>query len=436
MKFAIALTASLALLVSAVNAVGNVSQTGRNSTKGAFELGLIHESMLYNVKVWVGSEKDLVNVLLDGKQSYIQVSSLNITDSGVRNSCSHCTTEEQDVFDETKSSTFHTFANDSKRSVPEGSLGFWGHDSIEVHGLTMNEFPFLVTKSVSVTNDRVLGIGHPAKGELEDESFVFQLKNHGIIKKAAYSLFLNSSESSSGSVLLGGVDHAKYKGPLVTFPNLSDDFPSVLVQDLYTTDGGGRKTNFTNGNTYPAMIDVGLYMTLFPADVLDNICAELDCNYHTDLHVLQVPCTNLEISFNFNIGGVIINVPYNEFVWGSDDQCYISNGIWQNSEMKEFVLGQDFLRRVYAVIDLEDNTVSLAPIRYTNEQDIEVISKAIPSATNATNYTTPSFNSSVLHTPLPVDYNNHNTTLKGEAVVHGSNAMSMIAFIFASLFIF
>ena len=66
-----------------------------------------------------------------------------------------------------------------------------------------------------------LGVGLPSiEGRLPTTPYPnlpVALKNAGAINTAAFSLYLNGSGAQIGQLLFGGVNRAKYQGPLATF---------------------------------------------------------------------------------------------------------------------------------------------------------------------------------------------------------------------------
>jgi hypothetical protein len=70
-----------------------------------------------------------------------------------------------------------------------------------------------------------LGIGYPTgESQVENEgkavynNIPAQMVAQGLINSNAYSLFLNDLNASTGNILFGGVDTARYNGPLATLP--------------------------------------------------------------------------------------------------------------------------------------------------------------------------------------------------------------------------
>lgn len=68
-----------------------------------------------------------------------------------------------------------------------------------------------------------------------------------MIAKAAYSLYLDSSSSSEGSILFGGIDHAKYTGDLTTIDIVPKD-GEYLYSQIPLSHIAASINNYTNAS--------------------------------------------------------------------------------------------------------------------------------------------------------------------------------------------
>ena len=98
-----------------------------------------------------------------------------------------------------------------------GALGDYVSDTLDFGGVTLQDFQFGVGQS-STSQQGVLGIGY-AINEVQVNranlrsypNLPLALVDTGHIKSNAYSLWLNDLDASTGAILFGGVNTAKYQ---------------------------------------------------------------------------------------------------------------------------------------------------------------------------------------------------------------------------------
>ncbi|CUM64827.1 uncharacterized protein PRCAT00002442001 [Priceomyces carsonii] len=275
--------------------------------------------------------------------------------------------------------------------------GVWGSDDVEIGGQSLKSLVFAVANRTT-SHISVLGIGLPqleitnsylnGLDAYEYENLPMKLKSQGLINKVAYSLYLADAESKNGTVLFGAVDHAKYTGPLETVPIIStysyeEDLSRITIMlTSMTFDSGKEKTNINGG--YRALLDSGSTLTYFPPTLLYQIGSMLNGIWDLSMVTYRVNCTHdSNVAFVFNFSGKTIRVPLSNLLIRSlEDYCYL--GIIESSEY--LIFGDNFLRSAYIVYDLEDEEVSLAQAKYTDDEDIEIITSSIPGVTRAAKY--------------------------------------------------
>ncbi|CAK7904675.1 candidapepsin-9 [[Candida] anglica] len=282
------------------------------------------------------------------------------------------------------------------------AIGVWGYDDVKIGDTIVKDLSFAVVNQSS-SNVGVLGIGYAslettfsAFDEMYD-NLPLKLKGDGLIKKNAYSLYLNSNDTKSGSILFGAVDHAKYEGQLQTVQivgAVTGSYPDpnriIVVLSGISVDDNGNDIG-VSGDSYPALLDTGSTATFMPSALAAQISKALGGYYSTSVGAYQVPCSsdsNVNIKFNFS--GVTISVPYEELILHYSSSCYLS--IFPSASTSKYIIfGDNFLRRAYVVYDLEDHVVALAQVKYTDKEDIEVISDGIPSAVKAEGYSSTAY---------------------------------------------
>lgn len=294
------------------------------------------------------------------------------------------------------------------------ATGVWGQDTITFGDTNVTDLSFAVVNH-SDSAFGVLGIGLPGlestySSAYENTPYMYEnlpirLLRQGIINKNAYSLYLNSAQASTGSLLFGAVDKAKYLGQLQTVPIVNiykGVYKNPIRLDITMSglsfESSGQNESISS-TSYPALLDSGTTLTYFPKSLLERVASLLSASYESSFGMYRLSCNfntdNAYIVFNFS--GVRIRVPLSELIVTSRSYCFL--GIMpqasSNRGTSYAVLGGNFLRSAYVVYDLDDYTISLAQANHSNEEDIEIIQNLIPDAVSALGASaTPSFGGS------------------------------------------
>lgn len=315
------------------------------------------------------------------------------------------------TFDDLGSSSFQS--NDTVFSIQYAdytyAYGEFGVDDVTIGGIQVSNLSFAVASEAN-SSMGVLGIGLNTtestsgnylfgSGDGLYENLPAKMVSQGLIAKNAYSLYLDSVNASSGTVLFGGVDHAKYTGTLQTVKviNQYSGFGVVSPLQLDVTLSGvtfnsSRDSTSVLEDAYPALLDSGTTSIFAPVDFVDSLAAVFSTsNFSSDLGVYLLDCSDYsdEDYFTFDFTGAKIKVPASEFVievptdLAPEGTCAL--GVFDGGDA--FVLGDSFLRSAYVVYDLESLEISLAQANTgTDGSDIEAISSSVPSATPAAYY--------------------------------------------------
>lgn len=348
--------------------------------RDALPMPLINDKILYTTELEIGSNKDKVSVSIDTGSYDLWVMSNDTVCYKVSEFQTEGAPQLPDIFndiDQDYSCTFNgtynsksskTFKNTSEDfsiGYVDGSAaqGVWGYDSVQFgqYGVTGLKIGIANRSSVS---DGILGIGI-ANGY---DNFPVLLQKQGLINKIAYSVYLNSSNSTTGTILFGAIDHAKYEGVLSTVPVDSKSQLSVNVTNLKTKNG-----NVASGG-HSILLDTGSTFSIFPDEWIDALGHSLNATYDEDESVYEIECDGYdEHFFGFSIGDSDFSVPIQDLKTEKDGQCYLA--IMSNSVIGGggILFGDDILRRIYLVYDLQDMTISVAPVVYTEDEEIEEI---------------------------------------------------------------
>ncbi|KAI9052043.1 hypothetical protein LZ554_004297 [Drepanopeziza brunnea f. sp. 'monogermtubi'] len=320
-------------------------------------------------------------------------------------------------FDPQKSSTFLVVGqNEFNISYVDGSgaAGDYFQDTLEIGGGTLSQFQMGVALDTTIGTG-IMGIGYNISEANTDTgngtiypNLPRAMVNQGMINSAAYSLWLNDLQSSTGSILFGGVDTAKYTGDLISidvYPTSRNQRVSsfiVAFTSLSATSSSGTDQLTPSDYAVAAILDSGTTITLLPDDLAAIVFEELGATVSQQLGAIVVPCdlanNNGTLNYGFGgAGGPTIKVSVSDLVLPltltngrtpkyTNGQTACQLGI-QAAGNLPVLFGDTFLRSAYAVYDLENNRVALAQTDF-NSTDSNVVSfasagAAIPSAITA-----------------------------------------------------
>ncbi|KKY37603.1 putative acid protease [Diaporthe ampelina] len=304
----------------------------------------------------------------------------------------------QASFDQSQSSTFEVV-------VPEGfqiqyldgstASGDYITDHFEI-GDTVIESLQMGLANQTASGTGVLGIGFTANevAEVPYPNLVDQMVQQDFIATKAYSLYLNDYQSSTGSILFGGIDTEKFIGGLTVVPILRDaqtqnftSFTVGMTAVSFAFPNGTTHNASLQGGSLDAVLDSGTTLSYFPDDVATPLFDALGAFTYSSMGsvgLTMVECglanSGLELTFRFN-DSVSIVVPADEVVidaFGAvsgaippeiplDDPCLFgiqNSGDSLDSEGARQIdfalLGDTFLRSAYVVYDLDNREIALA----------------------------------------------------------------------------
>lgn len=228
----------------------------------------------------------------------------------------------------------------------------------------------------------------------------------GLINRRAYSLYLDTRSSTTGTVLFGGLDTAKFIGVLSILPlqpRRTADINSFTITMSSLSAGTVYSLASLTGSSFtlPILLDSGTTLTYLP-DALVSAIVDLLGAYDDSLQSgnIWVDCALIDdhpdFVFSYQFGGssgpriqvplrdVIYAIPqryqqYFDFPWQTT--CYL--GILGAGAKDYYILGQSFLRSAYVVYDIDNNEVAIAQAKFDTEDEAIVEFKAggsLPSA--------------------------------------------------------
>lgn len=275
-------------------------------------------------------------------------------------------------------------------------------DDFGIGGITIKGFELGLAFQTDIYFG-IMGIGYDTNEAIDPQypNFIDALVSQGFINYKAYSLYLDSLEDNTGSILFGGIDTDKYSGPLSIIPILKDPSDNtyqdflVPLNSLAMVDDTGNATEFLT-STIDIVLDSGTTYMLLPASAISKIVNFLDA-VSDDSGNFFVNCDNFQnsnISWTFVLGkNTTIRVPISEMVIPLDlvgislryppftNTCKL--GAEEASKGGPYLVGDVFLRSAYVVYDLTNNQIGIAQTSFdstsSNIQEIDKSAKGIPA---------------------------------------------------------
>ncbi|KAJ5494635.1 hypothetical protein N7463_010722 [Penicillium fimorum] len=282
---------------------------------------------------------------------------------------------------------------DSKLTYDDtGSMvvGDFVTDVLNISGVTVDAMKMgIAGDSEFASNTLSLGYGNASSTSLTQA-----LADAGAINSPAFSLW-------GQTALFGGVNKAKLYGDLHTFPMVDE---SSLTKALrINMDGISINKTSAALNEFPldAVFDSSLSMTYVPKSVAQALNAQIgNTSVPDDWGQVNFSCSALgeNSTIEFKFGELVLDFYLSSFVtqgshsaekfgWYPDKEtCYFT--ILENIAYQykgSIVLGANFMSRVYAVFDLENDEISLAQFNnwgHSPDDIVEIKSgkNAVPGA--------------------------------------------------------
>lgn len=270
-----------------------------------------------------------------------------------------------------------------------GATGDYVEDTFEFGGVSLENQQFGVgyesSKSIGV-----LGIGYTTHEVSANYGETYpnvpqKLTDEGYIASNAYSLWLNDLNASTGNILFGGVDSAKYTGELQTLPVIQEQggIYAELIIAMTAVGANGNVGSIAADLEYAALLDSGTSLMYLPNAITDAIFPALGAVWDEELGAASVDCSlaQSDETLDLTFSEPTIRIPMNELVLASGPNTCILGVAKAFSSIP--VLGDTFLRSAYVVYNLEENEISLAQTKFQAEgEDIKEIGRSgdVPGA--------------------------------------------------------
>lgn len=350
----------------------NSGPNSGDGPEGDEVMHITHDGFVYTSLIYLGSNNQPLLVQVDTGSSDLFVPAWDVQCA----ESSEC--KEGGTFNSSSSTSFKDLHNHYKIGYLDGthSEGEYGTDSLSFNADGSNgvqDLQFGVA-NVSANNLPILGIGLKDLEATRNstpryDNLPIILKNQGFIQKVAYLVYLNDSNAKTGNILFGAYDKAKVEGDLVSLPITS---PNRLNVDLESMSFNGQDF----GSKTSVSLDTGASIISLKSEAFDALGKALGANLTTNKFYgkhFTVECDKFEdqnLSFNFN--GLTIEVPFTDLLkktGSGTNTCALL--VLENKYITS--LGDNFLRHAYLLYNLEEKTISIGKIKYTDDTDIQTL---------------------------------------------------------------
>ncbi|KAG5418391.1 hypothetical protein I9W82_003919 [Candida metapsilosis] len=320
---------------------------------------LYHRNLYYFVRVSIGSNKQQIGVTVDTGSSDLWFPSHDATCTNGVN-CKSIGT-----FTASISNTFHNLSTsvDNNYNDGNGAQGCWSKDDFWfTDGTKVEQIQFgLMNKSGRETG--VLGLGLPDLEATNDKypNFPAALKNAGVIDKTAYSLYLNSANAASGSVVFGAIDKAKYSGDLAVL-DFADYRWTAIKLDSFTAPGGSP----VNLNI-PVALDSGTTYIQLDTNIAKQIYQALGLSESGSASCDKLSLDTNQLTLNF--AGVSITIPYKSLFYQFSGGSLCQARIYGSNDGNNF-FGDLFLQNAYVAYNLDSKKIGLAQANYNDASNL------------------------------------------------------------------
>ncbi|PWW80347.1 acid protease [Tuber magnatum] len=390
----------------------NVPRLRKRDSSGTVRQRLDNLDYLYYANVSIGTPPQSLRLHLDTGSSDVWVETMR---------SQLCQQPQRPcrgtgTFNPVRSSTYEKVNDDFDISYVDGEFarGEYGKDVFTLSdGVEVTGLQFGVGLE-STSTDGILGIGF-SLNEVQVQrlkkdpyrNLVDLMVDQKLIRSRAYSLWLNDLNATTGEVLFGGVDTAKFTGSLTTLPmdkrlgeSKAREFAITLTSVSITNTDGSSLTLTTDDYASPVLLDTGSTYTYLDPDLAKELGDQVGAQPLEQYGVAVVPCgvRSYNGSVTYAFSGATITVPLSELVVDAWDKsgnlasysdgtplCYW--GILSSGDVGTNVMGDTFLRSAYVVYDLDNEEISLANTRYdaadSRIREIGTGRSAVPDATGA-----------------------------------------------------
>ncbi|OBT73686.1 hypothetical protein VF21_06204 [Pseudogymnoascus sp. 05NY08] len=334
-----------------------ISKSDKPTTPNSNAIDQDGTDFSYTTSVFVGSKNKRLRMLVDSGAASTWV---------MGSTCTNSSCQIHDLYGPADSDTYKATTTTFSLQYGTGTVsGQYIEDTLGLAGFSL-PVQFGVANNVSddfnnFPMDGILGLSRVPNVVVP--GFVDTLIEKKLLDKNIFSvnIYRASDLANNGEITFGGVDASKYTGD-ITYTDITAPGASWVIP-VGEAGFNGKDSGLKGRN---AIIDTGTtYCFMPPADAMLFYANVAGANVSEDGTSYAVPCTTT-IPAEFTFSGATYSIPSKDWVGGKvggvETETMCTSNIYSRNATGDgsWVLGDTFLKSVYAVFDLDQNRIGLA----------------------------------------------------------------------------
>ncbi|KAF5596880.1 hypothetical protein FPCIR_3872 [Fusarium pseudocircinatum] len=326
--------------------VMEATESTKKHTQGVDQDGTDYS---YFIEVEVGSKKKTMYMLIDTGAGSSWV---------MGTSCSSKACEMHNTFGEGDSDSLEVSKSDFNIAYGSGKVsGTWATDTVTVAGMSI-KYQFGLTHTTSdqfieFAFDGILGL---AINKGSDSNFLNALAKSKEVEKNMFCVALNRAAdgTNEGEISFGSPNPDKYSGK-ITYTSIGEDNDwAIKIDDM---GYNGKKADIGGIRSF---IDTGTSFMFGSPDNVKKLHALIDGAQSSDGTTYTVPCDskgNLTVTFS----GVDYVISPKDWVSPPNKDGKCTSNVYGFEVVKgAWLLGDTFIKNVYAVFDADERRIGFA----------------------------------------------------------------------------
>ena len=331
-----------------------ISKSDKPTTPNSNAIDQDGTDFSYTTSVFVGSKNKRLRMLVDSGAASTWV---------MGSTCTNSSCKIHELYGPADSDTYKPTTTTFSLQYGTGNVsGTYIQDTIGLAGFSLPiQFGVADVVSDEFNNypmDGILGLSRVPNAVVP--GFVSTLIDKKLLAKNIFSvnIYRASDLANNGEITFGGVDASKYTGD-ITYTSITAPGASWVIP-IDEAGFNGKDSGLKGRNV---IIDTGTtYCFMPPADAVSFYANVPGATVSEDGTSYAVPCTTT-IPAEFTFSGAKYSIPSKDWVGGKvggvETQTMCTSNIYSRSTTEDgsWLLGDTFLKSVYAVFDLDQNRI-------------------------------------------------------------------------------
>lgn len=346
----------------------DIQQKAKKTGYSVLEIDNYYDYIL-TAQLQIGSNLQKVKVMVDTGSTDLWVTSPSV--------CSSSQCSEMGSYDPSKS----TSAKDKKKNFTDSygdgaySLNEWYQDTVYVSDMKFKNLWFGSSKEAtkSITYGGIMGLSFADSSK----TVLSKFKKVAGAKKQGFGVYTGPlGHGLKGSIVFGGIDHAKVDGDLSAMQAVNAD--SLSTKDPYNwmflVNGTSYGDDSVYSTTRGALLDTGCTVVGLARSAFSGLVDSLKAKNENNQWTFDCPSDNKNLTFTF-AGGMKIGVPLDTLYTKDGNTCTLAHVV--DMGIDNYQLGMYFLRYAYVYFDANKKSALIGKVKFTTDTDIQVYNKDV-----------------------------------------------------------